>query len=109
MNVREVEYLGSGRNRAVYRISRRYVLKIPLTEHGHYDNWSEARQWRQGDRSWLLRAQKAPCRLLPNGALLMLYVEPVIRSEGLPDWTGGVDCGQVGQTLDGRLLAYDYA
>ncbi len=37
----------------------------------------------------------------------MEYVEHVGFSEQ-PDWTWTIDCGQVGHTVDGRLVAYDW-
>lgn len=59
---------------------------------------------------WLAKDNKARCRLMPNGWLVMEYVRQAKESwEDLPRWTYGVDCKQVGYTHDGRLVAYDYA
>ena len=39
----------------------------------------------------------------------MEYVEHADRFDNeLPDWTGFVDCGQVGFTKKGELVAYDF-
>jgi len=37
----------------------------------------------------------------------MEHVEHVGWSDEL-DWTWSIDCGQVGRTKDGRLVAYDW-
>ena len=111
MKSRHLEYLGSGRTRAVYRLwpGGKWVLKVPLDEWGLFDNASEARQWK-GEGSCLYKHQMARCRLLPSGCLLMEYVVPVTHSfMELPSWTYSVDCFQVGTTSDGRLVAYDYS
>ena len=34
--------------------------------------------------------------------------EARIPYESLPGWAGFIDCGQVGKTKDGRIVAYDF-
>lgn len=104
---RDWTFIGQGRTRAVFLLpGGRYVVKIPVDEMGYHDNWSEARQAKRD--GWLYKHQVARCRLMKNGWLVMEYVKPATGEE-LPDWVGSVDCGQVGWTRDGRLVAYDFA
>lgn len=105
-----LELLGVGRHRAVFALpGERYVLKVPIVEMGYFDNSRENRLCRRD--GWLLRKQMARCRLLPSGLLVMERVTEPHEHErrDFPDWVGGVDCGQVGYTQDGRLVAYDFA
>lgn len=104
----KLKHIGTGRHRAVFLLSSgRWVIKVPVDDMGYHDNWSEASQSKVN--GWLKKEWKARCKLLRNGCLIMEYVEPVKSFSDLPDWTNGVDCWQVGYTLDGRLVAYDYA
>ena len=43
MRNRNIVLLSEGRNRRVWRISERYVLKEPLNENGVFDNDRESR------------------------------------------------------------------
>ena len=100
------ELLGTGRNRVVYRVSKRLVLKLALNDYGLSDNCIEHSRYRRYWQSDLV--QYAPCRILSNGALLMWYVEPLKTPTECPDWADYVDCRQVGRAHDGRIYAYDY-
>lgn len=100
-------FLGYGRNRLVLKLSSgKNVIKIPLNEEGVSDNYRENRYAKVN--GWLDHSQKARCRMF-GYCLVMEYVEPTYEFEGLPNWTGAVDCQQVGYTSDGRLVAYDFA
>lgn len=96
-------YIGSGRHRSAYRRGQ-VVVKIPHGYGGIEDNATEARVYR------LIRSgpiRYARCRLLPNGWLVMVYVEPVPFHE-CPIWADFIDCRQVGTTAQGEVVAYDY-
>lgn len=87
--------------------SRDWVLKVPLNEEGYSHNLLEHIRSRKD--GWLLRSQMARCKLLRSGLLVMERVKPVRGWKGLPEWTYGVDCCQVGYRKNGDLVAYDYA
>jgi hypothetical protein len=38
----------------------------------------------------------------------MVYVDQILQMSSLPPWAGQIDCGQVGKTKYGKLVAYDY-
>jgi len=104
--VRQYKLLGIGRHRTVLRW-RNWVLKIPHHEMGFYDNWKEARTFREchypeGNE------QYARCRLLKNGWLLMEYVEHM-PWQSAPHWADCIDCRQVGYNRRGAVVAYDFA
>jgi len=108
----DLEHLGTGRMRSVYRLSLTDVIKVPLDVRGDLANEQEARRWeRFGTTDTIQYAECAMFWFRGQWVLLMEYVEPVLDQwpDGLPDWTDFVDCCQVGYTLDGRLVAYDYA
>ena len=108
-------FLGSGSFRAAL-IRRGIVIKVPINHDGLLDNIMEARAYRQyKSRPTHTGIQLAPCRLLPNGCLMMVYVEPEWRSGTREeyygddaDWVCQIDSEQVGMHA-GRLVAYDYA
>jgi hypothetical protein len=106
------QYLGSGRNRAVWRHGS-FVVKIPLNEKGEHDNYHEARISKSDTVSGISYAR---CRLL--GSILVMqyarYQGPASDSDGyipaqnLPAWASYVDCQQVGYNKAGKIVAYDY-
>ncbi len=111
--MRTFTYLGHGRNRITYRISERYVVKIPLNQDGVADNWYEAKQCKRDPDT-------AKCRLLGD-CLVMEFVDDIHQIWGhlplwekmerinlLPYWVDYVDCRQVGFTRTGKLVAYDF-
>ena len=81
------------------------VIKVPTRESGVCACNCELTQ--QGE----LLAKTRPDRELSEKTGLpivrMEYVEHVGASKE-PDWTWGIDCGQVGRAKDGRLVAYDW-
>lgn len=99
------EEIDSGSFRTAF-VRGNIVIKVPQSDEGLIDNMVEARGWKTyRHRATRNRIRLAPCRLLPNGCLMMVKVEPC--SEG-PAWIKCVDGEQVG-TYKGRVVAYDYA
>lgn len=85
----------------------------PETGWGLHDNWSESRTFQREHRKGVSEVdneqmQFARCRILKNGWLVMIYAEPIPYDEQ-PDWAGLIDCGQVGRTSKGKIVAYDFA
>lgn len=100
------EYLGCGRNRIVFRLkSKNYVVKVPVNLAGNSDNCFEAKKQDFG-----YPVAKAKRVIIGDFCCaVMEYVEHADRFDNeLPDWTGFVDCGQVGFTKKGELVAYDF-
>jgi hypothetical protein len=102
-------FLGEGRGRLVYK-HKNWVIKIPKDDWGLGDNYHEAtvskiyKNRPNGNGVYF-----AKCKITPCGLLVMEYVDTTsINYKTLPEWTGFVDCNQVGLTKDGRLVAYDY-
>lgn len=100
------EYLGCGRNRMVFALkSKNFVIKIPLNIAGNSDNFIEGKKQDFG-----YPVAKARSIILNDFCcVIMEYVEHACRFDHeLPDWTGFVDCGQVGFNKKGELVAYDF-
>ena len=96
-----------GRNRVVF-FSKHAVLKLPRNDAGMFDNSREARMYRAAHHPYPLAA----CRLLhlhDIPVLMMTKLQLDAPVKDLPSWADYVDCGQVGRTLKGGFLAYDYA
>jgi hypothetical protein len=96
-----------GRHRAVFRDGDT-VIKVPTVLSGIdancYEEHTCDNQWEPRARAWF--DQELSTRFgLP--ILRMESVKHVGWSEKA-DWTWSVDCGQVGTTKDGRLVAYDW-
>jgi hypothetical protein len=107
LNPARYKHIGSGRNRDVYLCpSGLYVVKDPSNDAGCDDNYSEAYRWKRRSKWYPL----ARCKMVPNSPLLIMeYVKTdFVWSKEMPDWIDFVDCRQVGYTLDGKLVAYDY-
>lgn len=97
------EYIGHGTTRFVFKRGNYYV-KVAFIDAGDLSNYREAKYWHR-DR-FRKEIKVAPCRLLPNGALLMVKVEIVDYVYELCPWAAYVDCGQVG-LYKGQFVAYD--
>jgi hypothetical protein len=97
-----------GMKRATFTVGSRWVVKVPLSWEGVSENCYEAQHTDPG-------VPLAACRLhvsIPSGLplLWMERVDPVTWSRNdprYPAWADWVDCGQIGLTTDGRLVAYD--
>ena len=110
---RGFEHIGSGAFRHVYR--RRFdkgragnvVIKVPANRHGFEDNVTEAWAYhtyrKQADSNAYVYA---PCRLLPNACLMMVYVAHPNYIYSLPDWCRYIDGYQCGW-FKGRAVAFD--
>lgn len=101
------EHAGYGSFRQTF-IRGNVVVKVPRNPDGIIDNMMEAKAWRKyrnkpTDQGIYL----APCRLLPNGALMMVAIEHLAYDDK-PHWSSHIDCNQVGKYKD-RFVAYDFA
>jgi hypothetical protein len=99
--------LGNGSSRYGYQRGK-VVVKVPHNEGGYYDNIMEAyayHTYRKAPDD--IGRVFAPCRLLPNGCLMMVFVERKERYE-MPDWTHFIDQAQCG-TFKDRIVVYDSA
>lgn len=106
------KFLGAGTNRETY-LSRsgKYVFKVQSPDvlspyNGLTHNMREAADYNNKDKDNFL-IKMARCRLFRD-ILIMEYVEPVTKWQGLPPWVSYVDCGQVGYNCKGELVAYDW-
>jgi len=80
-----------------------------MSEAGVSDNLIERIRYRK----WRGQGRYAPCRFLnekERGSILVMeYVEPIgWGMPNTPDWAKYIDCGQVGTSRHGSVLAYDY-
>lgn len=97
-------YIGRGRNRIAYSISKNYIIKIPINQNGIDDNWYEATCFRKGNKNY----PYARCRMCGDFVLIMEKLDLKINKKYLPDWVKWVDCAQVGYDSRGILKIYDY-
>lgn len=100
--------LGSGTKRKAYLSPcKTYVIKVPIepVALGILENKTEAEIYANTPNSIY-----AKCELIENYWLKMEYVEPgfFTKDDELPEWTLTIAEHQIGYTLDGRLVAYDY-
>lgn len=105
--------LDAGSFRVSYKRGK-IVVKVPRNGDGVLDNRIEARAWRKYKSKPSKRGiQYAPCRLLPNGCLMMVAVETYVDTTSreapeYPVWGMRVEGEQVG-LYRGKWIAYDYA
>lgn len=101
-------YLSQGGFRRTY-IRDSIVIKVPHVNDGLVDNRVEAAAWRKyKSQPTDLGIHLAPCRLLPNGCLMMVTVESWNWVVEKPAWASKIDSGQVGHYKD-RTVAFDFA
>lgn len=96
------------RTRVVY-IFEDHVIKVPLTDEGEFSNGLEVNT---SKHQHLPIAKSEFITINHNGkemeVMKMEKVQPVIADyKRMPDWVYSVDCGQVGLTSTGELVAYD--
>ena len=99
-------YVSEGTFRSVYE-RKGVVIKVPKTTDGFNDNLAEHKAYhlyfngptRDGIRM-------APCRILPNGALMMMRLKWG-KPYSVPRWADRLDGRQVGP-YKGRVVAYDF-
>jgi hypothetical protein len=113
-------YLGSGRHRSVYDLQDGWVLKLPYCATGVRANEEEFDAYTKmiaaGNVWGNYNPVYAQCSLLVFHGVLAVRMEKVeVDIYGRQDmtreygWIASVDCGQVGWTKDGRLVAFDYS
>ena len=100
-------YIGSGCFRNAFQRGK-VVVKIPRSLCGLEDNIGEAYAYNRFRKEPDARGRYyAPCRLLCNGCLMMVYVEPgTWDRETRPEWVRYVDSYQCGYFRN-RVVAYD--
>ena len=106
-----------GRNRIVF-ISDKYVVKLPWTNAGVADNDWEGSVSNIPDAPYNdYQVIYARTRLHYEANIPVLFMERVeyMNTDDIkakfgrePEWVGYVDCGQVGLSRTGKLVAYDY-
>lgn len=102
------EHLGTGRQRAVFRLNEDCVLKVPISAEGQISNWVEAHTYQSSrNETPCIYAACRPSLFEDLPCLEMEFVEQGCPDPA-PDWTDFIDCRQIGWTRDGRLVAYDY-
>lgn len=101
-------YWGSGDFRNVY-IRGNCVIKVPYNYDGVIDCLTEARAYKlYGNNPTSEGYFLAPCRLLPNGCLMMPKVKLIYDEDLMPPWAEKIDNEQVGFHKE-RVVCYDYA
>jgi len=102
--------IGSGSFRSVYQRGK-FVIKVPLNKDGILDNRTEATAWHKyksqpTSKGYML----APCRMLPNGCQIMVFVEREISNNirHKDRWADKIEGRQVG-IYRGHTVAYDFA
>lgn len=102
---REEDWIGCGRNRAVFRRGR-VVVKVPINAAGVDDNLYEVSLF---ERYGQTKGYVPYARCRRAGLLLVMeYVMHVGWHSNQPSWCPSVDCGQLGKNRKGRLVAYDF-
>lgn len=106
-----------GRNRAVFFFDK-FVVKLPMNWGGVGDNdWEGSISNGPDAESCSWQVLFARTRLAYVNQYPIVFMERVEHAKyndlrqlygKVPDWVGCVDCGQVGFTRSGKLVAYDY-
>ena len=104
---RGFKFVGCGSFRNTYKRGN-IVVKVPRHWDGFDDNIGEAYAWRKyrnnpKEEDGIVFA---PCRLLPNGCLMMVLVDVEPDYQSLPQWASHLDGSQAGY-YKGRVVAYD--
>lgn len=110
-----MEFIGWGRTRVVFDRGDGYVVKVPFNGEGYMANGGEYKTYTYNvanpDNPGI---PVAACNFEDFNSmdkeipvLIMEKVTYAHGEENLPDWVGWVDCGQVGYTKNGELVAYD--
>jgi hypothetical protein len=101
-------YVGSGSFRTAY-VRNKIVIKVPANKDGIIDNRFEAAAWKIYRKKRGEAIRLAPCRLLPNGCLMMVYASYDILKDKKPAWLKDVYDGGQGGKYRGKWVVYDYA
>lgn len=102
-----------GRNRVVF-YCKHFVVKLPITDAGLSNNeWegsvSNSKETRDNGED--VQYPRTKLFYIGENAVPIVLMEKVSFPDNdfvLPDWANSVDCGQVGFTRTGRLVAFDY-
>ena len=107
-----------GRNRNVFKLSSRVVVKIPTCLDGFADNDWEGSLSNDGeyefDNGYVQYARTRLCYYKDVPIVFMEYIsyageeEITTRMGYEPEWVMSVDSGQVGFNRLGHLVAFDY-
>lgn len=110
--------VAGGRNRNTFLMPGNYVVKLPKSWEGYGDNdWEGSISNAEENLNSPYHVQYPKTRLLYVEDIPILFMEkvkPIYEKElidlfeEIPDWVHCVDCGQVGITKKGRLVAFDY-
>ncbi len=103
-------FIGQGSFRQTFARGN-VVIKIPKNQDGIIDNRVEAAAWKKYHKKPTTRKLRlAPCRLLPNGCLMMVKVKVKSGGKDFPKWLSEVQCdGRQGGLYKRRYVLYDYA
>jgi hypothetical protein len=103
-------YIGQGSFRMTFA-RKNIVIKIPHNKDGITDNRVEAAAWKKYKKKPTSRKLRlAPCRLLPNGCLMMVKVKINGNTTAEPKWLSKVFCdGKQAGLHKRRYVLYDYA
>ena len=99
-----------GRTRIVFHVTASEVVKVPRTEEGMLAS--------SGEAHWSEKNGKTGYIPVADTRIDFIDDVPVLRMEKIrhptkaerrafPDWTGSVDCAQVGYDRHGVLVAFD--
>lgn len=115
--IRRAEAFDYGRNRCVFLFDK-YVVKLPKNHDGIADNdWegSVSNDHNTAPCEWQVQFPRT--RLAYVNELSIVFMERIEAANEkeirrrlgyVPKWVDCVDCGQVGFTRSGKLVAYDY-
>lgn len=106
---KKYEVIGEGRNRIVFIKDEKWVIKCPLNEEGLEDNYSESKRFAEFGKKDLVVYAECHISHLNDIPLLTMERAYPIKDNELPEWSSYVDGGQVGKTLSGEIVAYDFA
>jgi hypothetical protein len=108
----------SGRNRNVFVLGQRLVVKLPRSLEGYADNdWEGSVSNAPESLNHPEHVQYPKTRLAYVDGIPVVFMERIEALTGRaiearfgqePDWVASVDGGQVGVNRHGRLVAYDY-
>ncbi len=96
--------IGVGRQRETFRY-KSWVFKVPINRMGMDSNIKEHKYKEKNNVHEFPITKLFFLKDIP--ILKMEYVE-YLDSKDKPDWSGCIDCGQVGKTKKGKIVPYDY-
>lgn len=110
--------IGEGRTRVVYEHPSHsgYVIKVPIDDRGIRNNQYESDTWQDNNGAECRRSEYSHiARQLVGFDVFILVMERVRHLDPSDPMTEDerffrmcVDCGQIGRSRDGRLVAFDW-